>query len=68
MSRWASIRMTIYVAVLFVTAGLFIAAGVATWKKRDYWEKQIRQLQVDSVQFAQEYRAGFQELISNVEN
>src|SRR3954470_18802448 len=55
-------RIVNYVVALLLTSVLFIAGGLITWKARNYWEKQVRQIQVDSIQFAQEYRAAFQEL------
>ena len=54
--------MVVYLVALLLASGLFIAGGLITWKERNFWEKQLRQVQVDSIQFAQEYRAAFQEL------
>jgi signal transduction histidine kinase len=62
MRNAASIRIVCYLAVLAVTASLFVAAGVYTWNKRNFWEKELRQVQADSVQFGQECRAGLREL------
>jgi signal transduction histidine kinase len=55
-------RIAVYISALLLTVGVFIAAGLITWRQRDFWERQLRQVQVDSVQFAEEYRAAFLEL------
>jgi signal transduction histidine kinase len=62
MKNPTSIRIICYLVVVGFLAGLFIAAGLITWRKRNYWEKELRQVQADAVQFAQEYRAGIREL------
>jgi signal transduction histidine kinase len=58
----ASVRIIIYLLVLGLTTVLFVVGGLATWKARNFWEEQARQLNVDCIQFAQEYRASFLEL------
>src|SRR6476620_188884 len=57
-----SLRVAAFLLVLCFTSGLFVAGGIATWFARDFWEQQLRQVQVETLQFAQDYRAGFLEL------
>jgi len=55
-------RLALYVLALVLTTGFFGGGGLAVWRKRDIWEAQARQFQIESVTLAENYKAAFQVL------
>src|SRR6266576_1500741 len=67
-ARWLAmnpslrLRLALYVLALTLTLALSVATAVTTWRKRNYWERQARVFQIESITTAEEYKASFLEL------
>src|SRR5262249_53995445 len=55
-------RITLFALALLLVMGAFVAGGFKTLQKRNFWVKQLRDLHLQSLQLAGEWKGAFEEL------